>query len=128
MWSETALISERPYGAVADRHPCSGQLIVCCVDVHPHDKLACLAIVDDFRALKDHGGVNVWVGAPSQSQSCASSHKLLTTHSVRLTCQAADECCNAQECQYQAMMLPHEVLKAGATVAAASSKIALAAW
>ncbi len=79
MRSETALIPERPYGAVADSHPCSGQLIVCCVNVHPHDKLACLAIVDDFGALKDHGGVNVGVGTPLQSQSCVSNHMLLMT-------------------------------------------------
>jgi len=120
MWSETALISERPYGAVTDRHPCSGQLIVCCVDVHPHDKSACLAIVNDFGALKDHGGVNVGVGTPLQSQSCVSSHKLLTTHSVRLTCQDAHECCSPREWQNQAIRLPHEVLKADAIMAAAS--------
>ena len=95
MWSETALIPERPYGAVADSHPSSGQLIVCCVNVHPHDKLACLAIVNDFRALKDHGGVNVWVAAPLESQSCISSYKLLVTHSVRRTCQDAGKCCSA---------------------------------
>ncbi len=125
MRSETALIPEGPYGAVADSHPCPSQLIVCCVNVHPHDELACLAVVDDFGALKDHGGVSVRVGTPLQSQSCKSGHKLLTTHSVTLTCQDAHKCCKPQEWQRQATRLPHEVLKADAIMAAASLKTQL---
>ena len=63
MGSKAALVSERAKWAVTDCHSQSGQLVVCRVDVHPHDKLAGAGVVHDFGALQHHGGVDVGVGA-----------------------------------------------------------------
>lgn len=39
--------------------------------MHPHDKFACLEVVEDFGSFQDPGGVYIRVAAlPSQGQTC----------------------------------------------------------
>lgn len=64
MWLEAALVLEGTMWVTANCHSQPCQLIVCRVDVHPHDELAGAGVVHDFGALQHHGGVDVWVGAP----------------------------------------------------------------
>lgn len=70
MRPEAAKVMEGAEGMICNRHTNARCLIVGCVDVHPHYKLAGVSIVQHLGPLQNIASNQVGVLEWSQSQTC----------------------------------------------------------